>query len=225
MDLTVKEASAVAAAITRLEEGLTATKKWRFDGKEMPVPSAPTDAATLTYSEMTNDLKWLSGAPRPGDDTAASVSASWEYLTEARPVATPRPETDYHYREPLMMQLVLKDGKGTPIGTKAIAFAQWGTPRKLPMTAPLFGTLDSTFVFAQDGSLIEATVITSARGAAAASAFTGAADSAKNAADSVSKARAANSELARLQAEDELLKAKIDLINNRNTLISLGGTP
>lgn len=228
--ISASDATNVNATISRLQAVLTYTKSVTVDTDHAPPWTALVpQTVSLTAADMRGAAHWLNPPKSADDSTLAApdvVTLTWTHAGE--PPAGPTPAaTDFDYREPLMATLTLapKDEPKRVLMRRDIAFAQWGTPRSLPITAPVFETLDWSYSFAEDGTPTDAKVTTTARGLAASSLLDSATSTAGSAMTAAKSAATANSELTKLQSQDALLKAKTAVITDTNALVAAGGRP
>ncbi|MGE0417460.1 MAG: hypothetical protein AB7O80_11680 [Acetobacteraceae bacterium] len=237
--LDTKATDATSAAIGRLEAALTITisKSVKIDDKGPPTAGyAQTEnLARVTYKDLVEGKWFAPGSVNEGAEVVL-IDAKWGDPPISKSFVQPTPDQDYQYREPLPVRLSItmlrpgKDNGGQPsqpetIASQTIAVAQWGRARRLPLSAPLLTSLEWGFTFAEDGSLTQAKVTTTARGTALSGLAATATDAALDARKAVRDGAAANSEVNRLKAQNDLYDAKIDNINKANTLRGLGGSP
>jgi len=228
--LTDAEATSLNATITRLQNALTYKKTVTIDGNDPP-PWDPASRAPRSIALTVADMRaaeWLNPTRAPDDAQQAvqPIALLWKPGPQPPGPALP-PSAEYEYREPLRATLTLAPATSPAqvLNHRTIAFAQWGTPRRLPITAPVFTTLDWSYTFAEDGTPTDMKVTTTARGLAASNLLNAATGAAGSAMTGVQSAAKANSQLAQINAQDELVKAKTALITDTNTLKALGGTP
>jgi hypothetical protein len=218
------------AAITRLQALLSFTKTILIDSS-LPPWDAKSDApkeVSITAADMRQGAQWLASTPAPDDTTQATGDVLLLWQPGAPPPGDPVPaDARYDYREPLVATLSLAplNNPANVLLSRNIAFAQWGTPRSLPYSAPIFATLNWSYTFAEDGTATAMKVVTTARGVAASNLLNTATGAAGSAMTGVKSAAAGNSELSQLQNQDELIKAKTALINDTNALKTAGGSP
>jgi hypothetical protein len=228
--VSTSDATNVSATISRLQAVLTYKKSVTVDTDHAPPWTAlAPQTISLTVADMRGGAHWLNPAGVDDDATLAApdvVTLTWTHTGELP--AGPAPAvTDFDYREPLMatLTLALKVEPKQVLMSRDIAFAQWGTPRSLPITVPVFETLDWSYTFAEDGTPTDAKVTTTARGLAASSLLNSATSTAGSAMTAAKSAATANSELTKLQNQDALLKAKTAVITDTNALVAAGGSP
>ncbi len=141
---------------------------------------------------------------------------------------------DMQFREVAYIPVSVYHGKSKTVGSQlnppqALAFAQFGAARALPLTAAPFESLKWSITFAENGEVTAADFSSKSIGAQMTQFFSTAAGARYAiATEERNAANNASSDTLRLNVENSALKAQIDNINYRNQLNALraqGYTP
>lgn len=185
-------------------------------------PDLPESGIQPSLAEMIR-AGWLSADSTPVSVPGVFVSSSRDTVRVDEDRVVPvSPAVDeasldatFHYRDPAIMEVVLRDSRKNELDRRTMAFGQFGVPKQIPIHAGLFETWDTKFVFAEDGRLTEVQASTTARGLAA----TNVGAEAASTAAALSAASSTNTAANRVQVYN---KTQSDLYNSYSDCLKSG---